>query len=206
MVYPLGNLLNSINNLLVKKIEGLENLPKDTSFVIASNHNGWVDPFVLGKVIKNRKLYFIATMSFLWNFMANLPFSEIGGTVRINMLDKKNVLEPALKKLKKGHIIGIFPEGIPNKEPGLRKGKTGVARLILKGKVPVVPIGIQGTLYKWYNLKMTTKPKKRVIIKIGKPLYFDKYYGKDNDYAVLKKVTKVIMKKIASLIGQKYLF
>jgi 1-acyl-sn-glycerol-3-phosphate acyltransferase len=209
MVYPIGKLFRSIVTFPVKEVKGLENFPKDASFVIASNHTSFIDPFVLSiitKHIKNRKIYLISAMSLFFDLMANFFFMEWGGSIRLRKKAHGGFLKSALKQLRKGNIIGIFPEGFPNKKPDLRKGKTGVARLVLKGKVPIVPIGIKGTLYIWSRLKWLPIPRKKVIIKIGKPLYFNQYYGKKEDYSTLRKVTTVIMKEIASLTGQKYSF
>lgn len=207
MVYPIGSIFRSIVTFPVKQVEGLENFPKDTPFVIASNHTSFIDPLVLliiTKHIKKRKIYFISAMLLFFDLIANFFFMEWGGSIRL----KKHggFLKSALKQLRKGNIIGIFPEGMPNKKPNLRKGKTGVARLVLKSKVPVVPINIRGSLYVWSRLKWIPSPKKEIVIKIGNPIYFEKYYGKEDDYSVLRKVTRIIMKEIAKLGGQKYEF
>ena len=210
MVYPVGKLLRPIVTFPIKQVIGLENLPKDTSFVIASSHTSFFDPILLGVIIpshlKKKKMYFISAMMLFFDVLANILFSEFGGSIRLKKKAHGGFLKSALKQLRKGNIIGIFPEGFPNKKPRLRKGKTGIARLVLKGKVPVVPIGIKGTLYIWSRLKWIPRPRKKIIIRIGKPIYFKKYYGKYKDYSVLRKVTTLIMKEIASLKGQKYNF
>ena len=208
MVYPIGRILSPFVTFPVKHVKGLENLPKDQPFVLASNHNSFIDAIVLAVVItkylKKKKIYVISAMFFLFDILSNLFFSEFGGTIRLKKKVRGSYLKPAIKQLKKGNIICIFPEGIPSKKTHLRKGKTGVARLVLSGKVPVVPVGIQGTLYIWSRLKWLPRPKKKVIIQIGKPINFRQYYNKNNDIAVLDEVTTIIMKEIASLIGQKY--
>ena len=210
MIFPIGGLFRSIVAFLVKKVEGLENLPKDTPFVIAANHDSFIDIFILGveitRYLKKRKIYVISAMFFFFDVLASILFSEFGGSIRLRKKVHGGFLKSALRKLRKGDIICMFPEGIPNKKPYLRKGKTGVARLVLKGKVPVVPIGIQGTSYIWSKVKWIPRPSRRITIKIGKPIYFDKYYDKDEDYPTLRKVTTFIMKKIGSLINQKYNF
>ncbi len=210
MVFPIGRLLKSITPFLVKKIEGLENLPKDIPFVIASNHDSFMDVFVLAieiiKHLKKKKIYVISAMFFFFDILANFVFSEFGGSIRIRRKVHGGFLKSAIRKLRKGHIVCIFPEGIPDREPRLRQGKTGVARLVLRGKVPVVPCSIQGTINIWSKVKWIPRPSKRITIKIGKPIYFDKYYDKDEDYPTLRKVTTIIMKSIGSLLGQEYNF
>jgi 1-acyl-sn-glycerol-3-phosphate acyltransferase len=143
-------------------------------------------------------------MSLFFDFIANFLFSEFAGSIRIKKRSHGGFLKSTLERLKKGNIIGIFPEGIPTRSPDLRKGKTGVARLVLNAKVPVVPIGIKGTLYLWSRLKWLPRPANKVTIKIGKPMDFSKYQGKDPNYVILQKVTRNIMSNIAKLTGQKY--
>jgi len=210
MVYPVGKLFAPIVTFPVKQIKGLENLPKDKPFIIASNHTSFIDPIILAVVItrhlKKKRIYFISAMLLFFDLIVHFLFSEFAGSIRLRKKVHGSFLKSALKQLGKGNIVGIFPEGMPNKKPNLREGKTGVARLVLKGKVPVIPIGIKGTLYIWSRLKWLPRAKKMVTINIGKPMYFDKYYGKDDDYPILRKVTRTIMKDVALLIGRKYKF
>jgi len=74
----------------------------------------------------------------------------------------------------------------------------------LAAKVPVLPIGLIGTfeiLPKGKNFPRL----KRATVNIGKLMYFDEYYGKENDHEVLKKIVDRIMKEIAKLSNQKYI-
>lgn len=210
MVYPIGKLSRPIITFPVKQVEGIENLPKDKPFIIASNHTSFIDPIILALVItrylKKKKMYFISAMFLFFDLLITILFSEFVGSIRLKKKVHGSFLKSALKQLRKGNIIGIFPEGVPNKKPNIRKGKTGVARLVLKGKVPIVPVGIKGTLYLWSRLIWFPRPNNKVTIKIGKPLYFREYYEKDNDYYILEKVTTIIMENIASLIGEQYSF
>ena len=210
MVFIIGGLFRSVVAFLINKVEGLENLPKDTPFVIAANHDSFIDVFILGveitRYLKKKKIYVISAMFFFFDVLASVLFSEFGGSIRLRKKVHGGFLKSAIRKLRKKDIVCMFPEGVPSKKAGLRRGKSGVARLVLKAKVPVVPIGIQGTMRIWSKRKWIPSLNKKVTIKIGKPLYFDRYYGKDEDYPTLRKVTTVIMKQIGSLIGREYNF
>ena len=54
-------------------------------------------------------------------------------------------MDSVLQVLKSGELLAIFPEGTRSPDGRLYKGKTGVARLVLQAKVPVIPIGIRDT-------------------------------------------------------------
>jgi 1-acyl-sn-glycerol-3-phosphate acyltransferase len=91
--------------------------------------------------------------------------------------------------LKSGKIVVIYPEGDTNKKKELKKGKTGVAELLLKSKVPVIPVGI-------YKLEKTSKWR----IKIGKPITLEQFKN-TND---LEMITNTIMKEISKLCQKSY--
>ena len=70
----------------------------------------------------------------------------------------------------------------------------------------VVPMGITNTFEILPKGKRVPKFGKKADLNIGKPLYFEKYYGKENDKATLRKVTTIIMKNIAKLSKTTYNF
>ena len=85
----------------------------------------------------------------------------------------------------------------------LRKGKTGVVRLALEAKVPIIPLGLIGTI----NIMPTDTsiPRfKRAKIHIGKPIYLDKYYKRNIDKKLLRKLTDDVMHVISELTGKPY--
>ena len=100
-------------------------------------------------------------------------------------------------------IIVIYPEGTRTLTGKLNQGRTGIARLALSAKVPVLPIGVIGTFQILPKGKWIPKLK-RAELNIGKFLYFDKYYEKENNKKTLRLVTDIIMKEIAKLSKQKY--
>ena len=105
----------------------------------------------------------------------------------------KIALENASHFLKKGDIIGIFPEG--------SRSHNG----ILLAGVNVLPIGIIGS-----NSILPRGAKfprfKKCEVNIGKPINLRKYHGKKITKPLLEKITREIMHEIAKLIGQKYNF
>ena len=146
-----------------------------------------------------KKEHFDTPIQRWWhNYARAIPLDrEAGGT---------DALKKAIGHLRKGDLIMIYPEGTRTLTGKMNRAKTGVARLALAARVPVVPIGITNTF------KMLPKGKKipRLGLKadliVGKPLYFEKYYGKENDSEVIRKATTIIMKEIAKLAGAEYEF
>jgi 1-acyl-sn-glycerol-3-phosphate acyltransferase len=221
MIYPFTRIfLGPIIRSYVRKVEGLSNLPS-TPFIAAANHASYVDDFIFPYTIgynADKKFHIFVNSRFYKNVFFKMFLDHyrcIPVDVSRDLVDKR---DPSLKKsrekneyafqqavnlLRTGHIFMIFPEGGRSPDGKIRKSKTGIARIALTAKVPVVPVGIKGS----YEImpKGSKFPKfRRADIIIGKPLYFDSFFGKEKDYKSLTLVTTKIMKEIAKLIGQDY--
>lgn len=198
--------------LWIRKIEGIENIPKNTAFIVAVNHSSYYDfvlpPAIIGLEL-NKLLHALVNSRFWKNPIARLIL-ECGECIPVFVGKEKGSkkrnqksFEQALNYLKKGEIVEIFPEGRRSIDGKLGKAYNGVARLALKAKVPVLPVGIID------SHKILPKGKifprfVRCEVKIGKPIYFDKYYGKKPSNKIFEEVTRSVMKEIAGLISQKY--
>ena len=217
MVYSISKrALGFYCQLYVKKVEGLENLPMDKPFIMACNQESHIDaflttPIVLDKI--NKKIYHITRFGWGENKVGFLSKLSLFITKPIltrwtgcmPTLKKGGMTDSCIKLLRRGAIIGIFPEGKRNPSKTLLKAKTGAARIALAAKVPVIPIGIKHS-HKILPIGAIVPRFKRAVINIGKPLYFDKNYNKAGNRKILEKVTREIMKNIASLCGKRYLY
>lgn len=189
----------------IKRVNGLENIPEKTGFIIAANHSSYLDITVLTAVFlikKNINIRYLAKKELFTNWL----FKKLGVIFQGIPIDRerkgKEALQQAVKALKKGDVIGMYPEGERSLTGKIQRGKTGAARLALWAKVPVLPVGIKGAFELMPKGKIIPKFKKNIIINIGKPLYFNKYYGKQNK-TIFRKVTVIIMGKIAELLKQR---
>ncbi len=193
--------------IFVKKITNLKSdYPKP--FIIALNHASYLDPPIIGSIfIKklNIKIHFIGKEE-LFSSLPSRIFHEAVGTLNLNYSEDKgkSALKTAIKYLKNGKIVGIFPEGIRSPTGKLMKGKVGIAKLVLKARVPVLPIGIKGTNKLLPVTNSIPKFKKEVVLNIGELMYFDKYYTHKFNKKTLRVITDKIMKDISKLSNQKY--
>jgi 1-acyl-sn-glycerol-3-phosphate acyltransferase len=224
MVYPLTRLtLFPFLRSYISSVEGKENLPTKAPFIIAANHISQSDPlFIIASIFPyyGKKIHFIANRGNYSKWFEQKIARDWAGCIIINPKNPDSkCLGVAHDFLKRGDIIGLFPEGerVFNK-PILGRGRTGVARLALKSKMPVVPLGIitkgephrlvQGELgSSWHDLIYHYLFKKAPChIKIGRPLLFSNYYGSPINYHLLRLITDEIMGKIAGLSGKNYIF
>lgn len=209
MAYPIGKeVICPIVNLWFKKVNGLEHIPKKGPLIIAANHESYIDHLIIVCTFTyhlKEKIHFLSKKEHFDNIFKKAWHTYAGAIPLDRQTGGKEALKWAVKALKQGKIIAIHPEGTRTLTGKLQKGKTGVARLALTAKVPVIPVGLIGTfeiLPKGKNI-----PKlKRAIMNIGKPMYFNEYHKKKTTARLLKEITDSIMKEIAKLCKQEYNF
>ena len=206
MVYPIEKLtIMPIIKLWVKKVTGAENLPGEGAAILAANHSSYADHLIIGAYMAtevNRRFHFLAKkehfqgLQKLWHiYVGAIPLDRKKGG--------KHALKVALNLLSQGKLIIIYPEGTRTLTGKLQKAKTGVARLALQSRVPIIPIGLKGTFEILPKGKYIPKFK-RTVMNIGKPMLFTEYYNKKPTKKLLREVTTRIMKEIARLSKQKY--
>ena len=207
MAYPIGKrILFPIIRFWIKEINGLGNIPKDQVFIIAANHSSYMDHLVLGYIIiprLNNKLHFLAKKEHFDNIFQRIWHTYAGAIPVDRKSGGNKALKIAIKALKQGKIIGIYPEGTRSLTGKLQRAKTGVARLALLSRAPVLPVGLVGTFDILPKGKRIPKLRKATM-NIGKPIYFDEYYTLPITKRLLRKITTRIMKEIAKLSKQKY--
>lgn len=175
------------------KIVGKENVPKEGALLFCGNHRTYLDPPLI-TVTAGRKMSFMAKEELKSNpLMSFLCFAFDGIWVK---RDSKDIgsLKTAMKVLKNGGCIGIFPEGTRNgMEKNDGKLKNGAAYMALKTGAKIVPIGIQGPA------KLFTKN----IIIYGKPMDFSEYTQSKIDKQIEDKVSEQLKDAIITLTNQK---
>jgi len=211
MVYPIGKLvIPPIVELWIRKVYGLENIPRDKPFIIAANHSSFLDDFTLVSIVIkyiNKKVHMYCNDRFYKNKPLG-AFLNWAGCIPISIQTKnketnKEAFKLAIRYLGKGEPVGIFPEGGRSLDGKLKEAKTGIAKLALVSKIPVLPIGIIGS-FKVFPKGAKFPKLKRFDIKVGKLIYLDKYFGKEDNKKVLKEVITLIMKDIADLTDMEY--
>jgi 1-acyl-sn-glycerol-3-phosphate acyltransferase len=82
------------------------------------------------------------------------------------------------------------------------KAKTGIARLAILSKVPVIPCAQWGAqeILPAYSKRIKLFPRTKVTVVAGKPLDFSKWYGKENDPVALEEATAFVMQAITKLL------
>lgn len=168
------------------KVTGKENIPAEGGCIFCSNHTSNYDPIVVGALTTRRKTSIMAKKELFENRllapvisgMGAFPVDRDGGDI--------SAVKTALKVLKRGEVLIMFPEGTRTKEIDLAKAKPGVSMISIKAKVPIVPIHIESSYKLCSELKVT----------IGEPFSFEEYYDKKLDTEDYARLSQEILKKI----------
>lgn len=177
------------------KVIGSENLPRSGGYIIASNHVDWLDGFFIATAVglaRQTPVYFITKSKYYWwtSVIIQIP------------RQKDAVVDEAVRHLRLGKVICIFPEGQRNPTKKLLPGKTGVVRMAVEAGVPIVPVGMTCTFGRnvgksVLNLLSSEHP---VSIAIGQPISIDQPQVMNHEW--LHHQTQRVMKAIGPLAGK----
>ena len=197
-----------ILNLVGKKDwRGAENIPHTGRVIVASNHVSYLDVlffthfiFRSGRApryIGKEGVFKVPVIGKILLAAGQVPVAREGK-------DAAKALEHALKLLEVGHCLGVYPEGTLTRDPNgwPMVAKTGLARLAIMTKSPVIPIAQWGSqiVMPTYEKKIKFFPRTPIKILAGKPLDLSPWYGKENDPAALTEATAFVMKAITDLL------
>lgn len=201
--YTLGTLIRLI---WVKEVKGLEHIPKDGSVIVAFNHQSYFD-FLTFIAVCPRHIHFLSAEKFFSHAVWG-PLVKLTGQIKVNRKDrdKHDLHTTVYSHLHSGKIIGIFPEGTRADHPEeMLHAFTGVAKYAVKGKVPVIPVGIRGAYEVMSRNDVIPRFKKIIKITVGQPIHFNHDDVQSLEEKHYRELTDKIMLEISYLSGKKYL-
>jgi len=178
------------------KIINIENLPQKGGVIVVSNHVSHLDPLVIGSAIKMRQSTFMAKRALfkiplVGTFVKTFSFPVDRET------PQPSTIKEAVRRLKNGELIVMFPEGGRSRDGSLRDAKRGTVLIASLSGAKVVPAYIDGTDKALpAGSRFIRLSKIRVIF--GKPIESGKTFasrGKDFQ----DKIGNDIMKEISNL-------
>ena len=188
------------------RVEGREHIPKHGAAVLAANHQSFCDSFFIPLVVA-RRVTFLAKAEYFdswktaWFFRAagQIPILRGGGSASDRALETART-----EVLGKGRLLGLYPEGTRTLDDYVHKGRTGVTRLSRECGVPVIPVGVIGTVeVQPVNAKMM-RPFHTVTIRFGAPMQMDPPENpadplENHDHTQCRSFTDRLMHEIARL-------
>ena len=190
---------------------GMENIPEHGGFITVVNHNSYLDPLSYGHFQYNtgRVPRFLAKAGL---FDIPIVGTVLRGTGQIPVYretaDAADAFRAAVKAVKAGECVAVYPEGTLTRDPDLwpMSGKTGAARLALLTGAPVIPVAQWGANHAMppYAKKKRLRlfPRKTLKVLAGPPVDLSAYLGKEPTAEVLREATDVIMDAVTALLAE----
>lgn len=190
-------------------VKGRTSVPAEGPAILASNHLSFSDSIFMPLMVR-RPVVFLAKQEYFtgtglkgwltatfFRVTNQLPMDRSGGAASTASLTA------GAEVLRKGGLLGIYPEGTRSPDARMYRGKVGVARLALETRVPVVPVAMIGT-DKVQPIGQRFPSIRRIGVIFGQPLDFSEYYDRADDRDVQRLVTDRIMQELQRLSGQEY--
>lgn len=196
-------------------VTGLEHVPANSPAILASNHLTFLDSIFVPLAVP-RQMFYLAkadyfttgglkgkAMKAFFSGVGQIPINRSGGA------KSSAAVEQGVGVLREGKLLGIYPEGTRSPDGRLYRAKTGVARIALAARVPVIPVGQIGNddiqPLGGNSIKLR-KHGEKITVKtiIGKPIDLSPYYETADSYQTLREVADLIVSEIQKLTHQEY--
>lgn len=177
---------------------GSQYIPREGPALLVSNHLSSLDPFMLAagcprdlQFMAKRELFDSPLLRFILPRWGVVPLDRERADIEAARI--------AVRLLRAGKMLVIFPEGTRSRDGRLGAFKTGVANIALKLRVPIVPAGIVGTdrvlppHAKW--------PRPRAVrVRYGPAFELTEYYDTPRSPDTLTAATALIRERVAALL------
>lgn len=182
------------------RTSGLEHIPPTGGAVIAMNHVSYLDFALAGKAILPSKrlvrfmakkaIFDVPVLGALMRGMRHISVDRSAGSAAYNQ---------AVSALRKGELVGVFPEATISRSFELKEFKSGAARMATTAGVPVIPMIVWGGQRIWTKGRRPHLSRRRVPISvaIGPALI-------DNDPSALTERLRAAMADLLERVQQTY--
>ena len=178
--------------LLGLRWRGTANLPRAGGVLIVANHQSYLDPPLIGSVLGARHFDFLARAGLfeirwlrpLITTLHAVPVKENGG-------DPASIKE-ILRRLEKGRIVLVFPEGSRTHDGSIGEFKRGVALILRKSECPVLPVAIAGAYESWPRGGKPRLFRGPVVVQVGRPIRHDELLADGVDAALTRLRDEVV--------------
>ncbi len=186
-------------------------IPPEGPALIVANHRSPVDPLFLwycycqgnpGAALRPigfmmaKEYYERRDFNYCFRVLESIPVARDGADM--------GPAREALKHLKAGQMVGVFPEGRLNKGTNLLPANPGIAWLALRAQVPVYPAFIQNAP-QGESISEPFRTPARVRVIYGEPIDLSEYQNARKTQELLNQITHLIMTRLANLGGVEYL-
>lgn len=168
-----------IHTIYRVEVKGIENIPTHGAAIVASNHVSFVDPLIIGGIIRRPvrfvmyyRIYQVPVLKIIFKYGKAIPIA--GRKEDPAILDA--AYESMRAVLDAGDVLGIFPEGEITSSGEINTFKKGVEKIVAEKPVQVVPMALcnlWGSLFSRRDPLYKRRPRKfraRIELRVGNPI------------------------------------
>jgi 1-acyl-sn-glycerol-3-phosphate acyltransferase len=168
-----------IHTIYKVEVKGMGNIPESGAVIVAANHVSFVDPLIIGGVIRRPvrfvmyyKIFQLPLLKFIFKTGKAIPIAGRNEDPEILEMAYLSIHEV----IDEGHVLGIFPEGGITSDNKIHPFKKGIEKIVAEKPVPVVPMALcnlWGSLFSRRDPLHKRRPYKfRALIelRIGRPI------------------------------------
>lgn len=130
------------------RLFGRENIPKKGAFIIASNHQSYLDPILCGAPLR-RQMHYLARESLFSNWFFRVLITSVNTLPLKQGEGDLTTFRRVIELLKEGKGVCLFPEGTRTKDGRIEPFKPGLGLLCRRGNAAIVPTVIDGAFECW---------------------------------------------------------
>lgn len=183
--------------------EGEAHIPRKGGAILAMNHIGYLDFALIGTAAlpAGRLVRFMAKKEIFDNKLAG-PLMRGMHHINVDRSSGTASFVAALRALRSGEVVGIFPEGTISRSFEIKELKSGAVRLAMGSGVPVIPTIVWGSQRIWTKgVKRDLRRKKvPIFVTFGAPMFFEK--GADVDAG--EKALRETLLELLHQVQEKY--
>lgn len=185
------------------ELQGFEHIPESGAYVVAINHVSLFEvPFMAAFWPTTMEIIGAADV---WTRPGQSLVARLWHGIQVDRdAFDRSVFRRSLQVLKAGRPLMIAPEGGRTHEPGLVRGKPGVAYIVDKADVPVVPVGVVGTTEDYLSRAVKLK-RPTLEMRVGRGFNLPPIEGRgEKRRAMRQRNVDIVMAHIARLLPEEY--
>ncbi len=167
-----------------------QKVPATGGAIAVGNHVSYVDPPLIGAAIQ-RECRFMARHDLWQNRILRWLLPRVGAFPIERGKPDRTALKFALDSIAQGLILAMFPEGTRSQDGRLQPAEPGIALIVRRSGVPVIPVAVIGTDKMMPRGGGMHRAKLKVVF--GDPIFFTPDAGKE-------EICVGIMRAIAALL------
>ena len=174
---------------------GMNHMPESGNALLCSNHQSNLDPALIGLAC-HRVMNYMARKTLFKSFFFRWLISNLDAIP----IDRDGLgvagIKESMKRLKRGEMVLIFPEGTRTLNGKLGEFKPGLLALARRNKAPLVPMALAGAFEAWPKGQKLPKSK-TVVLVVDKPITPEDYHDIPDE-----KVIGLLKDKIQSCLDE----